>query len=1279
MRSFVTASMITERLCSPKRDGQELLPMLVEKLITASVPKEKIRKFRFPHGDQIYLHGSDGVLAVDEDFLHPHAPNGLSLWEMSTETPPRSKASSDFADAEKKLANAFPNISPSVTPAQVTYVCVTSAAFQDHEKWVSEKRGSSSWKAIRVVDAVTLAKWLEECPAIMLWFASEYGLPAEGLYDADQYLKELGIRFGAPLSQELVVAGRDEQAEALCKLVVQDNKTVHVWGESIDEAAAFVAACSLKNADTLADNPPLVLADSRANLTLLATHNMEMTLVPLDLEALALAESLKQPGWRMILPEVAAGNSRRKGEGVVLGRIRRGVIEQYLVEDRGLPEHEARRFARDSKGSLVALLWLVGSGPIGVPRWASRKDATTHASLILAGSWIGNNPDDTSVVERLSRKEYRNIETLLQSAMVPEGPWIHRGTEWLCVSREFVWARLASRITETMLGDFQEVVSKVIGEPDPSLDIDASERHMANILGKVRKYSSSLRKGLMDSVARLAIVRSDGQSWANQTVRGLLDPNHPEACRRWLSLVDVYSELAEAAPEVFLTCLDGFMREHAVSFFQEKDSTDMMFGPTSAHVYLLWALERLAWQHEHFPRVLRILAKLAEADPGGHTSNRPQNSLRTILLPWSPQHGESMDKATDAMDMLYNAAPDVAWAVGIGLLPTRFGSTWPTQRPQYRSATGKRKVTIREYWEFVRAVVEKMIVWADSDSDRLAGLIEAYPELRRGWEEVGELVTDALISIDKTDLSDDSRATIETVLRKIIARHRAYSDADWVLPASDIDLLEETRQSFMPFDLVLKHRHLFSWDPDEPSAPMNSHDEGWDEWLREKQDSAAKAIYKQDGLTGLLRLAELVDLPATVGQSMAVLQIEDQALLEFIEKSLSKIPSRYSLSPLLPCGRGYISSKYREGGDGWLETVLGLENLEWTPERHVNVALSIPPGPEVWARVQQWGSETDSLYWQNVEIPLSCIHHWPTVLEKWEEVQRPWSSIDLLADVVSGCRGDKGIQKPDADQIMSILEAALVAGPDAEPFRSKQQMMPYHVEKLFEYLDSLDPDTSRLAMLEWGWLRIIKDTKRGLRVLEHEVTSSPELFVDFLKVLYRADGDDTSEAPNENDKAKAEQAFHLFQKLHTIPGLNPDGTVNGVQLRAWVTRSRELAAEVGRLAVCDIQIGEILSYSPESPDSTWPCVEVREVIEEVQSQEIETGLYTGKLNQRGAFSRALGEGGRQEWDLAEKFKAYADKVRVRWPRSAAVLDSLTRSYEEDARRWDEQGKWHEYE
>jgi hypothetical protein len=185
------------------------------------------------------------------------------------------------------------------------------------------------------------------------------------------------------------------------------------------------------------------------------------------------------------------------------------------------------------------------------------------------------------------------------------------------------------------------------------------------------------------------------------------------------------------------------------------------------------------------------------------------------------------------------------------------------------------------------------------------------------------------------------------------------------------------------------------------------------------------------------------------------------------------------------------------------------------------------------------------------------------------------------------------------------------------------------------------------------------------------------MFVELLKILFRAEGEEPVEPPNVDMKALGEQAFHLLNELKMIPGQDDAGHVDGKRLHDWVVKSRELAGQIGRLAVCDSQIGQLLSHSPESPDGTWPCRETREVLEEVQSPEMERGLCIGKLNQRGVICRA--KGGQQEWELAAEFRAYAEKIRTQWPRSAGVLEMLVRHYEDEARSWDEQAKWDEYE
>ncbi len=1286
MRSFVTATMIAERLCSPRRDAQELLPQLVAKLIKNSVPESAIRDFRFPYGDQVYLHGPDGILVVDEGIQSQQTPDGISLWEMTTGDDPRSKANSDFSKAEEKLANAFPDLETAVTPDKATFVFVTSKPWEAGD-WVKDKRKGKdcTWKLIRVLDAVDLENWIEQCPRVMLWFAGQCGLPAEGLYDAEQYLQKIGVGFGVcPLPPELVIAGRDEAVQKLREQVLESNANFTIRGESAEEAAVFLAAASLKQADAYAKTAPLVFADFHADLNLLATTSADMILVPLDTEALNRARMVPEWRPRLIVPdsEATAALSGNKGQCVTLGRCKRAAVERHLAEEMEQPEHRARLIARDTKGSLIALLWSIGSGPTGVPRWASRKDATTHASLILAGSWLGSNDDDTRVIERLSKKDYRDVETLLQSAQLPEGPWIHRDVEWRCISRDFVWRQLVGRLTETMLKDFQEITQEVLGEQDPTLELPRSERHLSDILGKKRKYSRNLRAGLVDSLARLAVVRSDGQSWADRIVWQLLDPNSPDVLTRWLSVADVYSELAEAAPNVFLECLDERVRSaEAGQFFQNEDSEYDMFAPTSAHVHLLWALERLAWQPEYFPRVLCILAKLAEIEPTTKSGNNPQDSIVRILLPWNPQHAETMENAAKTLKALYATSPAVTWNVALALLPSPHCVQFPTSMPHYREHPGERRVSDKDYWDFCRLLVEMMVAWADDNASRWASLIEKYPDVWQGWPELGQSITDALALVDTNRMPDDDKAIIHTALRTVIVRHCKHPESDWAMPASVLAVLEDQAKRFVPSDAVLRHQQLFSWHPDVLNAPMKKYGDGWDEWILDKRTEAVKSVYDQGKLKDIRRLAETVQLPTIVGHGLAQIPLEEPEVAELLQSGLATSPDNIANDRFTQAVQAYALDKFQKEGEEWLNNVLALQNVNWTANACANLALALPASPSLWERVQHWGEDVDRLYWSNVGIRGNFPEHWPQVLEKLRNVHRQWSSLQLIATVVDERHDREKIPEPSTEVVKEVLGWALKTSENAEEPHNYGNMLSYYVEHMFLFLDAQNAEPQRIAELEWGWLPVLQHTQRGTKALDNQITSSPELFVDLLKAVFRGEGDPQEKETSEKERRLAEQGYHLLEGIQTVPGYRQIGdreeTVDQHALQKWVEEVRKLSQEVGRLGVCDSQIGRILSYAPSSPDGSWPCVEVRDVIEQIQSQALERGLYIGKHKQRGAVCR--GKGGSQERELAAKCHELAEEVKAQWPRTGGILKDLAKSYEAEATHWDEEEQRREYE
>jgi hypothetical protein len=238
----------------------------------------------------------------------------------------------------------------------------------------------------------------------------------------------------------------------------------------------------------------------------------------------------------------------------------------------------------------------------------------------------------------------------------------------------------------------------------------------------------------------------------------------------------------------------------------------------------------------------------------------------------------------------------------------------------------------------------------------------------------------------------------------------------------------------------------------------------------------------------------------------------------------------------------------------------------------------------------------------------------------------------------------------------------------------------YDFEDAFERLDeNADIDRGRIAHLEFTLAPALVHGKRGLAALNEELGKDPKLFVQMISYMYRRDDDgvDPEEWKIANPNA-AKNAAHLCHEVlhhwHRLPGMMADGTIDAEVLKEWVTQCRRLCQEHGRKAVGDIVIGNHLAYAPTDDDGTWPCIPLREIIEESGTEDICQGLHTGVNNKRGVTSRARFDGGAQERAIAEKYDDYAKAVEAKWPRTAAMLIGIADDYRRQAEQHDRRSR-----
>jgi excisionase family DNA binding protein len=1226
-----------------RRDAQEMLPRLVRRLLAAT-PGATGLSVRA--GEGVALGGWDGQVEISQGT--PWVPAGESRWEFGAGGRPKEKAQADY---DKRTSNPL-----GTEPSTATFVFVTPRRWAGKDRWVSDRRADRIWGDVRVLDADDLEAWLENMPAVHVWLSEHLGRRPHEVRTLESWWRRFAGQTQPPLPPTLVLASRETQADELREALCRPPAAVGIQAGSREEAQAFLAAAVAVHSPNRSEaDRPVVVVSSPAAWERMAGPSAPTVLVP-AFESAGVAWAVMN-GHHVVVPLGTGDVSRNNA--ISLPRLGRQPAREALSAS-GVPFERADRLAGLGRRSFASLVRELAVDPLrATPEWAQHSAADLFGPLLLLGAWENKDADQEIVAEFLGI-EWSILERRLAGwAATDDPPLTRSGGEWRLSSPEEAWAQLNRALTVDDILRFRVTVERVLGEQDPALDLAPSERPYAALQGTSRTFSEALRSGVAQGIALLGALGNEpladgttGAEHARWLVRGLLErANQDGTGRLWQSLASELPLLAEGAPEAFLDAVETGLtgeRPLLVCMFGDAEHDSWIYA-SSHHTGLIWALEGLCWSPLHVSRSALLLARLADVDPGGRLSNRPAASLRAIFLPWLPRTAATLDRRLSTLDAMRERFPTIAWPLLLGLLPRTHDTSWPTHNVRFADWKPEREhPTTGEWLQTVSEVVGRVIADAADDPWRWAELVDRLDELPPDQR------TRVLATLESVDFSSTplaGRVTLWRHLTDLAAQYRSLRNAEWSMGEEAVARVETAAAQIEPIEAVERHARLFDWLPALPGVDPFDH-EAFEEALAKAREAAIHETFELAGPDGLIRLAEESTVPGIVGTA-AALAIDDD-----LSECMLPLLGRGGHQEVL--ATGWVSQTASRRGWQWVERVAeGL--LSSAEHRAASFLLALPADARSFDLVMRASERTTKRYWRSlspwaVQAPVRQI-----AVERLLQFERPWAAVAVLTTV---CRaqGDEA-WSPQAELIQDVLHAALRAKP-----ASDITMASFEVGVLLDYLENSGTNAGTLGQLEWSFFDLLDDTREP-RALYAALACDPALFVDLVFLVFRGKNEERR-TPDESSVALAGHAWRVLEAWRSPPGSNDEGMIDADELRGWVQQARELLAAGDRLDIGDQQIGQLLSGSPAGADEIWPAEAVRELVEEISSEHLETGLHVGKANARGVTSRGIYDGGNQERSLAASYRVGSDRVQSRWPRTARLLRGLAESYEAEALRED---------
>ena len=823
--------------------------------------------------------------------------------------------------------------------------------------------------------------------------------------------------------------------------------------------------------------------------------------------------------------------------------IRRGSCKRVL------DEHTRRKiYEADSLKKSFAL-----ENNIGYVKVDNSLNSKIIKAALLFGKWNEKNYNDKKIIEKYTGIDYEKFIEQFRIIAKTEKDFVFKNGIWKVNNREKIFQYYSLDFYKEDFEKFKLIITDILKEEHPKLELSPDKRNMYNIYNKITKYSEEIRSGVAESLVIVSFLKNnfdnckiDASNFVILTVREILENSNWHI---WASLDKLLPYLAESSSSEFLNQLEEYLSKDAEKkIMLEKEDGITTYNYSTS---IFWSLELIAWDTDYFVRACMILSRLAKYD------EKAIDHIVNIVLPWYPNTYAPISFRFALVEDILKENLSIGWKVLKELMPGETSYAVPTYKPKYINVPSEEiSVTNEDYYKQIDTYLDLMIKYCKNNDERLIDLIDLL-------DNVSKLNFDKICKYLKSSKvrkkNDKSKYKLWDKLEKLTYWIKSHYSNKEEIKNEMIGKIEDVINYLRPENNLYVISRLFkkdTWEFIDRSTDYESSEKK----LQNLQLKKVKELYFNNGVNSIIDLVNIVEDSYSLGMIFAKLGV---SLEEEITNVLPNLDKQEQISNF---AKGYIYNKYNlDKGKYTIDMLKGLST-----KAKINFLLVLPYNMITFKNVETVLGSNYKKYWAQVDIRFITDNEALNYsVSKLMEVNRFERILWMYR--LSLHNNNKLIY--DNNIVLTCLE------------KIDDNFNQFDICEVIEELQKNGADKDRLFYIEWKFLPLLNHDDYRPITMEKEIATNVNRYAEIIELAFK---EHSKEKNDRNiDQNIATNAYRLLHQWRFVPGTKDDGFIDGVVLKKWYEDMKKICFDKDRLEVGLSCFGKVLFYAQRSLKDFW--------------------------------------------------------------------------------------------